>query len=257
MIAAPSEEELRRVLATKEGRWARRRQRFCYFSPDDWYEALVCRLVAPETRWLDVGGGSSPFPHNAVLAAGLSQRCQLLVGVDPSPNVRTNAFVHERAQSPIEEFESPHRFDLVTLRMVAEHIADPPRVVGKLRDLLAPGGLVVVFTVSSGSPVSMVAAVTPQRLHHPLKRRLWGGEEKDTFPVYYRMNTRSTLQRIFEAAGFAERLFLRLDDLAVFSKINALNWFELMTWRALRTLRLPYPECCLLGVYERTTRELN
>src|SRR5262245_57013677 len=155
MIAALSEAELSHVVAMKEGRWARRREHCGYFSPDDWYEALVCRLVALETRWLDVGGGSSPFPHNVALAAELSKRCRLLVGVDPSPNVQTNPFVHEQAQRPIEEFESPHRFDLATLRMVAEHIADPPRVVGKLRDLLVPGGLVVVYTVSRWSPVSM------------------------------------------------------------------------------------------------------
>jgi SAM-dependent methyltransferase len=257
MIAAPSDEELRDVLALKEGRWARRRERFHYFSPDDHYEALVRRLVTPDTRWLDVGGGSSPFPRKSALATELAQRCRLLVGVDPSPNTQTNSFVHERVQCPIEEYDSPQRFDLATLRMVAEHITDPPRVVAKLHDLLAPNGLAVVYTVSRWSPLSIAAALTPHRLHHPLKHLFWGGEEKDTFPVAYRMNTRRTLRRIFEAAGFAERLFLRLDDLALFSQINALNWIELLTWRMLRAVRVGYPESCLLGVYERTGRQLD
>ena len=65
------------------------------------------------------------------------------------------------------------------------------------------------------------------------------------------MNTRRTLRQVFESAGFAERLFLRLDDLALFSQFNVLNLVELSTWRALRALRLGYPESCLLGVYQR------
>ncbi len=190
MIAPPSDAELQQIVALKQGWWARRRERFGYFSPDDHYEALLRRLVTPETRWLDAGSGRSPFPHNPSLATELSQRCRLLVGVDPSPNVLTNPFVHERVQCRIEEYETAQRFDLATLRMVAEHVTDPPRVVGKLHDLLVPEGLVVVYTVNRWSPLSMLAALTPHRLHYPLKRLLWGGEERDTFPVAYRMNTR-------------------------------------------------------------------
>lgn len=258
MIAPPSDEELRALVAlkhgdvTKAGWGVRRRTRFGYFTPDDHYEALLRRLITPETRWLDAGGGASVFPNNSALATELSQCCQLLVGVDPSPNVQTNPFVHERAQCLIEEYESADRFDLVTLRMVAEHVTDPPRVVAKLRELLASGGLAVIYTVNRWSPLTMFSALTPHRLHHPLKRLFWGGQEKDTFPVAYRMNSRRTLRRLFEAAGFAEALFLRLDDLATFSQINALNWVELMTWRVFRLLRLVYPENCLLGVYQRS-----
>jgi SAM-dependent methyltransferase len=251
MIAPPSAEELRRVVALKSGRWARRRERFSYFAPDDWYEALLRRLVTAETRWLDAGTGSSPFPHNPALATELSQRCRLLAGVDPSPNIQANPFLHERTQCPIEEYESAYRFDIITLRMVAEHLTDPPRVVASLHELLVPAGLVVIYTVNRWSPLSMLSALTPHRWHYPLKRRFWGGEEKDTFPVAYRMNTHRTLRRLFEPAGFAEQLFLRLDDLATFSQVNALNWVELMTWRVLRLLRLVYPESCLLGVYQR------
>jgi SAM-dependent methyltransferase len=257
MIAPPSDEELRALVAlkhgdvTKAGWGVRRRARFGYFTPDDHYEALLRRLVTTEARWLDVGGGGSVFPHNSALATELSQRCQLLVGVDPSPNIQTNPFVHERAQCLIEEYASAHRFDLITLRMVAEHVTDPPRVVAKLRDLLALGGLAVIYTVNRWSPLTLLSALTPHRLHHPLKRLFWGGDEKDTFPVAYRMNTRRTLRRLFEPAGFAEALFLRLDDLATFSQIRALNWIEFAAWRGLRILGIGYPESCLLGAYQR------
>jgi SAM-dependent methyltransferase len=254
---SPTTYELQERLALKHGDIAkagwgvRRRVRFGYFTPDDYCEALVARYVQTETQWLDVGGGASVFPHNAPLAKELSARCSLLVGVDPSDNIHANPFVRERVQCLIEDYQTDHRFDLATFRMAAEHIADPPKVIAALNRLLAPGGRVVIYTVNRRSPISLAARFTPFGLHHPLKRLLWGGEEKDTFPVVYRMNTRRDLRRIFESGGFREQLFLYLDDLATFSQMKALNWVELCAWRTLHKIGLRYPENCLLGVYRK------
>jgi SAM-dependent methyltransferase len=248
-------EELRGLVAQKHGDpatagWGvRRRHRFGFFTPDDHYEALVRRFVEPGTRWLDVGGGTSVFPHNAALAGELSQRAALLVGVDPSANIHNNRFVHGRVQSAIEEYQSSHRFDLATLRMVVEHIVDPRQVMQALRTLVVPGGRVIIFTVNKWSPISLMSKATPFGLHHPLKKRFWGGEEKDTFPVQYLLNTRRDLRAAFHRGGFEESAFMYLDDLATFSQFRALNWMELQAWRILRALRLRYPETCLLGVY--------
>ena len=253
----PTPTELRQSITLKHGDiaqagWAaRRRWRFGYFTPDDFYEALMNRFVQPETRWLDVGGGASLFPHHPTLAKELAGRCRLLAGVDPSPNILANPFLHQRAQCPIEDYQTDQRFDLATFRMVAEHVADPPKVIEALNRLLTPGGRVVIYTVNRRAPISLVARLTPFALHHPIKRLFWGGEEKDTFPVAYRMNTRRDLRRLFEQGGFEERLFLYLDDLAAFSQFRILNWFELWAWRALHALGLRYPENCLLGVYQK------
>lgn len=266
MVASPNQHfpdtsptlgELQQLLALKHGDptnagWAvRRRWRFGYFTPDDYYEALINRYVLAETRWLDVGGGASLFPHNSALARQLAGRCRLLAGVDPSENILANPFVHERAQCPIESYQSEQRFDLATFRMVAEHLAEPAKVIEALNRLLVPGGRVVVYTVNRRSPLALIARFTPFALHHPIKRLFWGGEEKDTFPVVYRMNTRRDLRRLFEQGGFEERLFLYLDDLAAFSQIKILNWVELCAWRMVHVLGLRYPENCLLGVYQK------
>ncbi len=255
--ASPTLNELQHLLTIKHGDvarsgWAvRRRVRFGYFTPDDYYEALIARYVHPEMRWLDVGGGASVFPHNPTLAKELAKRCKLLVGVDPSENILANPFVHERAQCPIEDYRTEYGFDLATFRMVAEHIAEPAKVIAALNRLLVPRGRVVVYTVNRNAPISLISRFTPFGLHHPIKRLFWGGDEKDTFPVVYRMNTRRDLRRLFEQAGFEERLFLYLDDLAAFSQIKVLNWVELWAWRMVRALGLQYPENCLLGVYQK------
>jgi hypothetical protein len=159
--------------------------------------------------------------------------------------------VHERVQLPIEDYRSETPFDLATLRMVAEHIVNPEAAVASLHGLVKNGGLVVVFTVNKQSPISLLSGLTPFWLHHPVKKLMWGGDEEDTFPVAYKMNTRSQLGRLFSAGGFREVGFAYLDDLSAFGRFKFLNLCELVVWRACRGLGVNYPENCLLGIYQR------
>jgi SAM-dependent methyltransferase len=227
------------------------RRRFGFFTPDDYYEALVAHLVKPETAWLDVGSGRHVFPDNPPLARLLAARCCRLVGVDPSPNIEENPFVHERVRCKVEEYRPRGLFDLATLRMMAEHVTQPDAAVAALARMLRPGGKVVVLTVNSLSPVALLARLLPFQLHHRIKRLFWRTEERDSFPVAYQMNTRSQLNRLFAQAGFREHSFAYLDDCRIFHRFRLLSMMETSSWKALRAVGVPYPEQCLLAVYER------
>jgi SAM-dependent methyltransferase len=223
-----------------------------HFNPDDHYEALVERLVERGCSWLDVGCGRNLFPSNERLARMLADRCGLLVGVDPDPTLLENPFVHLKVRVGLEDFEPETSFDLVTMRMVAEHVKDPERLAKTLSRCAAAGGRVVVYTVNRFSPVPIITSAVPFSLHHPAKRILWGTESKDTFPTYFRMNTRRRLRKIFESAGFHEDFFAYLDDCRTTGAFRLLQWLELAAWRTLRILGLHYPENCLLGVYRKS-----
>jgi SAM-dependent methyltransferase len=151
----------------------------------------------------------------------------------------------------VEDFQSERMFDVVTLRMVAEHVADPERAVSALSLLTKPGGKVVVYTVNRYSPVSLVSGITPFILHNPIKRVLWQTDEKDTFPVVYQMNTKKKLVYLFEKYGFKEFYFAYLDDCRTFSRFRSAMFIELSCWRILHALDFLYPENCLLGIYQR------
>jgi hypothetical protein len=97
-----------------------------------------------------------------------------------------------------------------------------------------------------------MTSLVPFPLHHPLKWVLWGSQKKDTFPTFFRMNTRARLREIFEAAGFSEAFFDYLDDCRTTSALKPFQWLELLSWRSLRRLGLRYPENCLLGVYRKS-----
>lgn len=227
------------------------RERYGYVSPDDWYEATVFSLVTEQTDWLDVGCGRNVFPFNRPTAKCLAERCRLLVGIDPSSNINDNTLVHMRAQCLLEDYQSDRQFDLVTLRMVAEHMTNPTASANALSRLTRPGGQVVIYTVNKWSPAPLLAAVTPLSVHVLAKRLLWNSAERDAFPTAYLLNTRADLQRHMIAAGFSEIGFSYLEDCRSFAQIRSLGSMELMVWRALHAMRLPYPERNILAIYRK------
>ncbi len=227
------------------------RRDYGYYTPDDVYEALVAGLVTHGVRWLDVGCGRELFPNNLGLAELLSKRCARLVGVDPDPTLQENPWVHEKVAGGIDDYDGKGGFDVVTLRMVAEHIADPAACVRSLHRALAPGGVAVVFTVFAGSPMPLLTRLAPMDLRHTVKSWLWGTLPKDTFPTCFQMNTRGALQRLFSGVGMREEALLRLDDCRTFARFRWLSEMELRLMRVCRALGLPYPEHCLLGIYRK------
>jgi len=253
----PTDDELRALFFQKYGHpdrtgWApRRRFNAGYFTPADVYEACVYKNVQPGIRWLDAGGGHTIFRNNAPLARQLVDRCQRVVAVDPDRTVQQNALAHETAQCLLEDYEADQPFDLVTCRMVVEHVEQPERFVSALARLIKPGGCAIILTVNLHAPVTWASRMTPFWVHNLVKGKVWGEDEENTFPVRYHMNTRATLEHLFEAANFTEQAFAKLDDLSAFHRFYKLNYLEVLTLRACRRLRLHYPETCLLGVYRR------
>jgi SAM-dependent methyltransferase len=254
---APTWTDLERMFYLKYGDpdatgWGpRMRFRHGYFTPEDFYEATVAKLVEEGCTWIDVGCGRDIFPDNRHLARVLAHRSGTLIGVDPDDRLDENPFVHQRVKCTIDDFHTDLTCDLVTLRMVAEHISDPRAAIASLARITRPGGKVVVYTVNRWAPVSILARIIPFGLHHPIKRLLWNTEERDTFPVVYRMNTRKRLARLFEVGGFTELYVDRLDDCRTSGRFRILHSLELMFRRLFRALGLRYPENCILGVYER------
>src|SRR5262249_29642671 len=126
--------------------------------------------------------------------------------------------------------------------------------VAALARLTKPRGKVVIHTVHKWSPAAILARLVPFRLHHAVKKLLWRAEERDTFPVAYQMNTRRRLASVFGEGGFRECYFAYLADCGVFARFRMLHRAELALGRLLRGVGLPYPERCVLGVYEKVGR---
>jgi 2-polyprenyl-3-methyl-5-hydroxy-6-metoxy-1,4-benzoquinol methylase len=253
----PSGAELGRLFERKYEDWdsvgwePKLRKRFSYFTPDDYYEALVDSLVSKGAVWADIGCGRDIFPSNRGLARELTERASFVLGIDPDPNVRENPFLSQAVECVVDDYVPDRQYDIVTLRMVAEHIEDPQSAVDALSRMLKPGGVAVVYTPHKWAILSILARLTPLSVHHFFKRVLWDTEERDTFPVQFKMNTRRALARRFAQAGFSETHYDLVDDCRVFQHFFALHYIELSLQQLLKTIGLRYPDCCVFAMYRK------
>jgi SAM-dependent methyltransferase len=219
-----------------------------YFTPDDYYEALVGKLLEDGSEWCDVGCGRDIFPTNPDLAKAYAARCSYVFGIDPDDNVRENTFVNDFFQGLVEECPITRNFDLVTLRMVAEHIADPEPAMARLASLLKPDGLLLIYTPYKWAPMSLIANATPFSWHNPLKRLIWRTEARDTFPTQYKLNTSADIEHYAASAGLEQVFFQRLDDCRITNSYRRLNTIELKARSLFRKAGFPYPEACIVSL---------
>ena len=89
-------------------------------------------------------------------------------------------------------------FDIIVSDMTVEHIDQPKLVCDELLRVLRPGGFICVRTPNKWGYVALAAMLVPNALHAKALTLIQGGRaEKDVFPTYYRINTRSDFQKFF------------------------------------------------------------
>ncbi len=164
------------------------------------YQELIREHVTPGNRLLDAGCGrylefSKEF-SNDVQVVGIDLEPALDTHNDSSPfGVRGDL---EQLPFP------PNSFDLIISRSVVEHLSNPGRVFREFHRILRPGGKVILSTPNKYDYVSILASLTPYRLHRVMVSKILGVSEDDVFPTLYRANTLSTLSKQLTAAGLIE-----------------------------------------------------
>jgi 2-polyprenyl-3-methyl-5-hydroxy-6-metoxy-1,4-benzoquinol methylase len=145
----------------------------------------VAERLAARARWLDVGCGNGSY------LAYLRERFDLdLVGVDFAPAAvhaarRAGLTVHEGTVQDLPAKDGA--YDVVSMWWTLEHLPDPKAEIRRARDLLKPGGSLLV---SVPNVASLNARVFGRRWHHldaPRHLTLW---------------TPSTLRRLIQEHGF-------------------------------------------------------
>ena len=154
-------------------------------------------LISPSDQILDLGAGAGQRNYYSFRG-----KVKQVVGVDLDPRVKENPLLDEGVVADIYElpFED-NRFDLAFAIYVLEHLQHPDRFAREISRVLRPGGHFLALTPNRYHYVSLLAALTPTRIHRWYNRKR-GRSEEDTFPTYYRMNSRRTLRRQFEQGGF-------------------------------------------------------
>jgi 2-polyprenyl-3-methyl-5-hydroxy-6-metoxy-1,4-benzoquinol methylase len=108
------------------------------------YEWIAPRVAG--RRVLDMACGEG-YGSNA-----LADSASSVVGLDANPDAHEHARLRYRASNlsfargKVENYGKPRSFDAVVFLQTIEHVFDPVAVLGHLRSLLRPGGVVYVST---------------------------------------------------------------------------------------------------------------
>ena len=155
------------------------------------------RHLTPRSTVLDIGAGAGELN-----AYDLKGRVRRIVGVDLDPRVVENPLLDEGVVGEAGTLPFPDAtFDVAFSIYVLEHIQDPASFAAEVQRVLKPGGVFLALTPNRWHYVPVIAALTPTSFHRWINERR-GRAAEDTFPTFYRMNTRGSQRRIFESAGF-------------------------------------------------------
>lgn len=157
-----------------------------------------CADVLPSgARLLDVGCGHGWFME-AARARGIT-----CIGIEPDLQMERRA---RSAGNEViaglfpEAMPDGARFDAITFNDVFEHFPNVNRIAHVLPDYLEPGGAVIVnLPVADGLIFRMARLAARFGVRDPLNR-MWQAGLPSPHLSYF---TRTTLRRLFEAAGFS------------------------------------------------------
>jgi SAM-dependent methyltransferase len=129
-----------------------------------------------------------------------------VTGLDVSSDVFENRYLDEPVCYDGGRFPFPDdRFDMCCAYSVLEHLEHPLASFCEIARVLRPSGRFVFRTSNALFYACLLARLVPNRLHPTVIRFATGRAEQDTFPTFYRANTRSHLRSLLSRAGFAER----------------------------------------------------
>jgi SAM-dependent methyltransferase len=126
------------------------------------------------------------------------------VGADFDTRVCENPLLHRGVVIVGEKLPfDDGAFDVVFSRYVLEHVTNPPRFLNEVWRVLRPGGSFLFLTPNKCHYVAVASRCTSHAFHG-WYNKLRGREETDTFSTVYRLNSRRTIRRHFENAGYLE-----------------------------------------------------
>jgi SAM-dependent methyltransferase len=146
---------------------------------------------------LDLGCGRGLESPRVYRRAGM-----LSIGLDLAEAVRENETVAYgvRADAAALPFGA-ETVDVVVCQQLIEHLERPGVVFCEVARVLRPGGIFLLMTPNLFGWPTLVSRLLPYGLHCRLNRELFGIDESDVFPTYYRANTVRGLDGLLRSAG--------------------------------------------------------
>lgn len=192
------------------------------------YEEVLFDRVRGKDSWLDIGCGRGLLPNwRGEQEKELIRQTHRLVGLD-----------YDLASLDVSRL--PFRdgcFDLVTANMVFEHLKEPEIQLKEVFRVLKPGGELVFHTPNAHGYGPLLAKVLPESLKDHVVWWLQRRKSEDVFPTFYRINTRTEIQRLASLAGFEVVSLKMILSTPLFTMVPPLLIVELFWLKVLMAKR--------------------
>lgn len=178
------------------------------------YAALVSEHLCPDTVWLDAGCGSGLLEEDMEpLEDWLASHCKSIFGLDLG--VTSNRNINSLVRGSLYHIPFPdNSFDLITCRMVAEHLDEPREAFIEVARCLRAGGAFVVLTpnlLNYGVYGNALATkLLPEKLRLRIVHASDSRADEDIFPVRYKANTMHRLVHLLNHSGLMVHKMIRV-----------------------------------------------
>jgi len=145
---------------------------------------------------LDAGCGSGHMSN-----LDLKDKCKTVIGVDVDDELKENNSLHHPIWATLDSLPLQNSsIDLIVCRYVAEHLSQPLAVFKELARVLCDGGKVVLLTPNQWHYVSLISRFSPFWFHRWFNSS-YGVAEEETFPTFYRCNSRRRILNLAKQSG--------------------------------------------------------
>jgi SAM-dependent methyltransferase len=169
------------------------------------YASLIAEHISPHTLWLDAGCGSRLLEADMdPLENWLVAHCKSIFGMDVKLTSHRN--IKSLVQGSLYQLPfSDSGLDLITCRMVVEHLDRPAKAFAEIARCLRPGGALIVITPNLLNYATfgnaLATKVLPDRLRLRIVQSSDSRPKEDIFPVRYKANTMPRLLELLNLSG--------------------------------------------------------
>ncbi len=201
--------------------------------------------------WFDAGGGYNTGLNKEDYK--LLKNIKLISSDRDEESLRKNKFADKLINCDLEKIPlKDNSVDIISLRMVAEHLENPEEVLKELSRILKIGGKLMIYTPNINNYLNFIAKHFPNFYKEKIKKKMWQMEEEDIYPGYYLLNRRDKIKSALKKYNLKEKKFYYIPAMAS-EKRNTIYYLEFLLVHILNILKIFNMN--IIGIYEKYSLE--
>lgn len=130
--------------------------------------------------------------------------------------------------------------DVIVSLWVLEHLKEPEKTLKEMHRVLKSSGFLAFVTPNKHSLLIRLRRLMSDGVARQLLKILYGREENDVFPVYYRVNTKSDILTLAVKTAFSSELIITNEDPSYTSFSTPTYWLSKMFVTCFGTFARPH-----------------